>query len=94
MPEHYNFRVMSPAGHVEQRGTIDKLTRTINALNRATGLQWPYQVIYRALKRCSAWAEAYTPAGEQGAMLAVVERTADPSRPIQHWEDEATNAEN
>lgn len=54
MPEHYNFRVMSPAGHVEQRGTIYKLTRTINALNRATGQQWPCQVIYRALKRCSA----------------------------------------
>lgn len=27
-------------------------------------------------------------------MLAVVERAADLSRPIQYWEDEATNAEN
>lgn len=88
MAEDYNFRVMSPAGKVEQRGTVWTLARTVKALSRATGIEWPYQVVHRALKRATAWAEAYTPAGEPGAMIAVIERDIDPSRPIHLWEAE------
>ena len=93
MAENYNFRIMSPAGKVEQRGTVWTLARTVKALSTATGISWPYQVIHRALKRATAWAEAYTPAGEETAMIAVVERDADPRHPIQVWEDEAFTAE-
>jgi hypothetical protein len=85
---------MSPAGKVEQRGTVWTLARTVKALNRATGIEWPYQVIHRALKRATAWAEAYTPAGEPGALISVIERDADPARPIQVWEDEQVAANN
>ena len=81
----YNFRIMTAQDHVEDRHTCHTLARTVKSLSRASGISWPYQVIHRALKQCSAWAEAYTPAGESVAMIAVIERDADSTRRIQVW---------